>query len=89
MAVESRAEYFRRYRKATRAVKERDARQEGVREGIELCAKFCREILAARAYTGFQTALHIERAMIAAETPEVTQRRAVIDSLRGQVSVQG
>lgn len=62
---------------------ERDAHQAGVLEGVRMAAKFCREILGSRAYTGHQAAMHIERSMIGLETPEAAQRRALIDSLRG------
>ena len=76
------AEYWRKRR---RTLKERSAvktHHEGVREGIAMCIKFCREVIAGRAYTGFQVAIQIDKAMIGTEAAELTQRRAAVEALR-------
>ena len=73
----SRAAYMKEYRKVNRPVKEREA----LKEGVKLCCKFAREVMAGRAYTGYQVATMLER-FVGTESAELVQRRELIRSLR-------
>lgn len=81
-SAKSRADYMRDYRKTVKTIDLRGERQAGIREGIALVVTYLRETIAGKAFTGYQLAVTVERAMLASETPEVAQRRALVDSLR-------
>jgi hypothetical protein len=76
------AEYWRNRRKVQKTLNKGAEHQAGVREGIALCVKFCREIVAGRAYTGFQIAVQLDKGLIGAETAEAQQRRAMVEGMR-------
>ena len=85
---DSRADYFRKWRAGAKLVKdqeEREAHRFGVREGVELCIKHCKQVIGNHALTGHQMAGVLERAMIGAETPEAAKRRELVESLQATV----
>lgn len=73
------AEYQREY--GQRRIK--NSFEHGMRQGVEACARFLRERLGERAVSGREAAqLLLRVSQNGDETPEVAQRRAMIESLR-------
>jgi hypothetical protein len=75
-------EYDRNYRRSVKPKKEREAHQEGVREGLNMAIKFLRTVIGGRALTGYQSALALDKAMVGAELPEAQERRKFIEAMR-------
>ncbi len=78
----SRAGYMRQYRATTRPMNEREAFAEGKSEGVESCTKFLREEIGQRAFSGYQLAQKIDKAMLAIEPSDVVRNREMVESMR-------
>lgn len=77
------AAYFREYRRTKAAMKD-NREQEQIRRGIGRVVEYMRLQIGARALTGYQAALMIERAMLESEQQSVTARREFVEALRGE-----
>ena len=76
------AEYQRDYRARAVSKKDRAAHFRGFTECLEVVARYLRLEVGDKALTGHQTAKVLERAIIVGDTPEVTARQQLIQSLR-------
>lgn len=81
VAKSSRADYMRQYRAVMKPLSERSARQEGFDAGVRACAKFIRDFVGDRAFSGYRVALWMEKGVVSEDTPELAARRRLIQSL--------
>lgn len=77
------AEYQRDYKAKHDKEKIEASFQQGLKNGVDACVRFCRERLGDRAITGNQAAQLLLRANQGeSETAEAAQRRKMIESLQ-------
>jgi hypothetical protein len=75
------AKYHRDYRQ-TQKDQIAAERSKAILEGVQMAARFMRRVVAGKAITGYQAATAIENAMIATDTAEAQQRRAMVEGMR-------
>ena len=76
-------QYQRNYRKTIKPLKEREAKAEGYKEGVEACIRFLRQFIGDRAFTGHHSA-NLMRKAVSGPSGDIETRNRVILSLGGQ-----
>ena len=79
------AEYMREHRANSVTKREKEARVEGFRAGVEQCVVLLRKNYGERPMTGYQTARLLEL-QVSPDTPEYVQRQAFLATLRARWS---
>lgn len=76
------AEYMREYRQVSEKKRDREHYQDGFRDGVAKVIALLRGKVGGTPVTGFQAAVILEQAYIMPTAPGISERKALIDSMR-------